>query len=186
MDKKERVLEATIKVFNRKGLKFTMEDIANELSMSKKTIYTLIRDKTELFYEMVDYCFDKIKESEAKIIQDESLDLVTKLRKTLAVLPEGYRDIDFQQLYFLKEKYPAVYRRVEERLETGWEHVIELMNQGIAEGKLKPVNIILFKTVIEATLERFFQRDVLVVNHISYSDALTDMVDMLMDGILER
>ena len=35
MNNKEKILEATIKVFNRKGLKFTMDDIASELSMSK-------------------------------------------------------------------------------------------------------------------------------------------------------
>ena len=35
MDNKEKILEATIKVFNRKGLKFTMDDIASELSMRK-------------------------------------------------------------------------------------------------------------------------------------------------------
>ena len=39
-DNKSRILEATLRVFNRKGLKFTMDDIASELSMSKKTIYT--------------------------------------------------------------------------------------------------------------------------------------------------
>ena len=53
MDNKEKILEATIKVFNRKGLKFTMDDIASELSMSKKTIYTVFRDKESLFYQMV-------------------------------------------------------------------------------------------------------------------------------------
>ena len=63
MDNKEKILEATIKVFNRKGLKFTMDDIASELSMSKKTIYTVFRDKESMFFAMVDYCFDKIKES---------------------------------------------------------------------------------------------------------------------------
>ena len=45
MNNKEKILEATIKVFNRKGLKFTMDDIASELSMSKKTIYTVLREK---------------------------------------------------------------------------------------------------------------------------------------------
>ena len=45
MDNKERILEATMKVFNKKGLKFTMDDIAEELSMSKKTIYTVFDNK---------------------------------------------------------------------------------------------------------------------------------------------
>ena len=106
MDNKEKILEATIKVFNRKGLKFTMDDIASELSMSKKTIYTVFRDKESMFFAMVDYCFDKIKESENEILSDDSLSTVEKIRGVLAVLPSGYKDVDFRQLYTLKDKYP--------------------------------------------------------------------------------
>ena len=57
---REDILEATIKVFNRKGLKFTMDDIETELSISKKTIYKAFDDKESMFLCMVDYCFDKI------------------------------------------------------------------------------------------------------------------------------
>ena len=90
MNNKEKILEATIKVFNRKGLKFTMDDIASELSMSKNTIYTVFRDKESMFFAMVDYCFDKIKESESEILSDDSLSTVEKIRGVLAVLPSGY------------------------------------------------------------------------------------------------
>ncbi len=54
MELKEKILEGTIKVFNQKGLKFTMDDLASELGMSKKTIYTVFKDKDSLFLAMVD------------------------------------------------------------------------------------------------------------------------------------
>lgn len=181
---KEKILEATIKVFNKKGLKFTMDDIAVELGMSKKTIYTVFRDKQSMFFQMVDHCFDQIKESEAEILHDPRIDTVEKIRKVLAVMPEGYSEIDFRQLYLLKDKYPKIYQKVEERLETGWESTIELINQGIEEGVIRPVNVHIIKTMVEATLEQFMKRDVLLVNHIKYNDALEELVDILMDGIV--
>lgn len=55
METRQTILEGTIRAFNRKGLKFTMDDVAKELSMSKKTIYTVFRDKESLFFAMVDY-----------------------------------------------------------------------------------------------------------------------------------
>ena len=64
MQQKEVILEGTIKAFNEKGLKFTMDDVAKILGMSKKTIYTVFRDKESMFLAMVDYMFDSIKESE--------------------------------------------------------------------------------------------------------------------------
>lgn len=186
MDNKEKILEATIKVFNRKGLKFTMDDIASELSMSKKTIYTVFRDKESMFFAMVDYCFDKIKESEDEILSDDSLPTVEKIRGVLAVLPSGYKDVDFRQLYTLKDKYPNTYSRVEERLETGWEKTIALINQGIEEGSIRPVNVNLLKSMLEATIEQFFQRDILIRNQISYAEALEEVVNILVDGIVKR
>lgn len=180
---KEKIVEATIKVFNQKGLKFTMDDLASELSMSKKTIYTVFDNKESMFTEMVDYCFDKIKESEQKVLEDEKLDIVEKIRKILGVLPDGYSEINLSQLYTLKEKYPEIYQKVELRLETGWESTIELLNHGMKEGVIRPINIIVLKTMLEATLEQFFKRDVLVRNEITYSDALAEVVNILVDGI---
>ena len=54
----KNILDATLRVFDRKGLKFTMDDLAKELSISKKTIYTVYDDKEALFLAMVDYIFD--------------------------------------------------------------------------------------------------------------------------------
>ena len=99
MELRETILEGTIQAFNKKGLKFTMDDIAALLGISKKTIYTVFQDKNTLVSEMVDYCFDSIKESEQKVLSDASLDTVGKIRAILGVLPEGYKDIDFRQLY---------------------------------------------------------------------------------------
>ena len=99
------------------------------------------------------------------------------------MLPEGYKDIDFRQLYLLKDKYPKIYKKVEQRLETGWETTIVLIQQGIHEGTVRPIQIPILKTMLEATLEQFFQRDILITNQISYNEALEEVVNILVDGI---
>ena len=160
MELRETILEGTIQAFNKKGLKFTMDDIAALLGISKKTIYTVFQDKNTLVSEMVDYCFDSIKESEQKVLSDTSLDTVGKIRAILGVLPEGYKDIDFR-----------------------WETTIALIQQGIHEGTVRPIQIPILKTMMEATLEQFFQRDILITNQISYNEALEEVVNILVDGI---
>ena len=181
---KQTILNGTVKVYAEKGLKFTMDDLARHLGMSKKTIYTVYREKQILFMDMVDYAFDSIKESERKVMEDPDTDTVEKLRRILGVLPDGYRDVDLGQLYILREKYPEIYAKVEERLETGWELTIAIMEQGMKEGVLKQVNIGLFKTIFEAALEKFFAKDVLLKEGISYADALDSVVNIMVDGIV--
>lgn len=181
---KEKIIEATIRVFNQKGLKFTMDDIAKELSMSKKTIYTVFEDKESLLFEMVDYCFDKIKESEDAVLSDETLSTAEKIRKILGVLPESYMDIDFRQLYSLKAKYPKTYRKVEQRLESGWEKTIALISQGMEDGIVRPVNVQIVKMMLEASIEQFFARDILIRNGLTYQEALDEVVRVIVDGII--
>lgn len=186
MELRERVLEETIRIFNQKGLKFTMDDIAGQLGMSKKTIYTVFRDKESLFLDMVDYLFDSIKASEEQVLNDERLSTLEKIRKILGVMPESYKDVDFRQLYLLRDKYPAIYKKVEERLETGWESTIALLEQGMREGVIRPVEIPLVKLMLEAAVEQFFQRDILIQNKISYVAALEAVAGILVDGIRAR
>ena len=184
MELRESILEGTLKAFNQKGLKFTMDDLAGILGMSKKTIYTVFRDKESLFLAMVDYLFDSIKESERQVLENEKLSTLEKIRAVLGVLPESYREVDFRQLYLLKDKYPVIYKQVEKRLETGWETTIQLLEQGMAEGVVRKVSIPIVKMMLEATVEQFFQRDILIQSRLSYLEALDEVVSILVNGIV--
>lgn len=183
MTLRETILEGTIQAYKKKGLKFTMDDIAKILGMSKKTIYTVFEDKEALFLAMVDYLFDGIKESERKVLEDEAMNTLEKVRTILGVMPDVYQDIDFRHLYILKEKYPNIYAQVEKRLEMGWEATITLLEQGMEEGVIRPVKIPILKMMLEAALEQFFQRDILFREEISYTDALNEIVAILVGGI---
>ena len=108
---KENIMQGTLQAFNQKGLKFTMDDIAKILGISKKTIYQVFRDKEALFLETVDYLFDRIKDSEQKIVENQEMDTLQKIHTILGVMPECYQDVDFRQLYQLKEKYPEIYHQ---------------------------------------------------------------------------
>lgn len=183
MELREMILQGTIKAFNQKGMKFTMDDIASILSISKKTIYTVFSDKEELFLSMVDYLFDNIKVSEQQVLEDKNMSTLEKIRAILGVMPESYKEIDFRQLYLLKDKYPKIYAQVEKRLETGWDTTIALMEQGMEEGVIRKVQIPIVKMMMEASLEQFFQRDILLQCELSYAEALNEVVEILVDGI---
>ena len=175
-----------MRLFNRKGMKFTMDDLAGELHRSKKTLYVNFPDKKHLLYDMVDYIFDSIKEDERRVYEDRQMDIVEQIRRILGVMPDRYQNVDFRQLYNLREKYPAVYRHLQERLEGGWESTVELLKEGMRQGKIRRFSIPVFQTMMEATLEQFFQRDILLENGLTYHSALQEVVDILVKGIVIR
>ena len=49
---------------------------------------------------------------------------------------------------------------------------------------IRPVQIPIVKMLLEAALEQFFQRDILISNGISYQDGLDEVVTILVQGIV--
>jgi AcrR family transcriptional regulator len=183
MELKEKIIDAVIEEFNEKSLKFTMDDIAKHLGISKRTLYTVVQDKEALFVEAVEDVFTAIKESERQIIEDTSLDVLEKLQKILIVLPDKYKTIDFRQLYDLKSKFPRIYAKIENRLETDWEPTYRIMEQAMEEGRIRKISLPVFQAMISGTIEYYLSRSVLIDNKLAYEEALAQMVDIIMNGI---
>lgn len=183
MELKERILEAVMEEFNEKGIKFTMDDVARRLGISKRTLYSVIREKETLFIEAVDYVFAGIKQAEQEILEDASLDTMEKIKRTLIAMPQKYQSIDFGKMSEAKEKYPQIYKKIEVRLETGWEGVCQLLEQAMAEGCIRPISIPVFQAMFTGTIEYYLSRSVLADSQIGYEEALEQMLDILIYGV---
>ncbi len=178
-----RILDEAAKLFDRKGIKFTMDDLARSLAVSKKTIYTVFEDKRSIMTETIDRFFDDALAEEEAILNDDSLAIPDQLKAIIGRVPERYTQNDLAQLYVLKEKYPSVYRHWQRCRENYWEGVCILLKRGIESGEIRDVRIPVLRTMFQSTIEQFFQDDVLIKNGISYRDALSEVASILVDGI---
>lgn len=185
-DLRVRILDEAAKQFDKKGIKFTMDDLARSLGISKKTIYTVFEDKRSIMTETIDRFFDDALIEEEMILNDDSLTIVEQLKSIIGRVPERYTQNDLAQLYVLKEKYPSVYRHWQRCRENYWEGVGILINRGIEKGEIRHVSLPILKTMFQSTIEQFFQDDVLVKNHIPYRDALAEVASILVDGIIAK
>ena len=180
---RQQIMDAVIDQFNKKGLKFTMDDISKELHISKKTIYKEFYDKDELFFATVDYGFSAIKQKEAEIIADDSLDLVTKIARLIVCLPDNYKNIDFRRVYQIKEKYPKVYMKFAERIESDWGETEKLLNKAMDQGLIKRVPFTLIKLMVEGAIEKFLSSNELSKTDFSYEQSLNSMIDIIINGL---
>ncbi|MBO6239677.1 MAG: TetR/AcrR family transcriptional regulator [Butyrivibrio sp.] len=183
-DVKKKIMDSVINQFNAKGMKFTMDDISKELHISKKTIYKEFNDKDELFFATVDYGFSAIKEKEAEIIADNSLELIEKIKKLIVCLPDNYKNIDFRRVYQLREKYPEVYKKIAERVESDWGETEKLLQKAMDEGLIKKMPIDFIKLIIEGVIEKFLSSRELTGTGYSYEEALNEMIDIVMNGLI--
>ncbi len=185
-DLRTQILDCTTGVFSRNGLKFTMQDVAEEMHISKKTIYTEFTSKEDLLTAMLDRGFGLIQERKLEVLASD-LPPREKLRKVMIVLPDEYMTLDFRQLDHLGDKYPATTARLAYHLENNWEPVDRLIQQGIEDGWLRPdLDLAILKLSFSAALQGFLFSSELERNGIAYTDALDRFMDILMEGILAR
>lgn len=183
MDSRELCLEQTLLILSERGLKFTMSELASQLGMSKKTIYQLFVSKEALLSEVVKNTFAKIKEEEQIILSDESLDIIQKIKALTIVLPDSYKSLNWQRVGELADKYPKIYAQIQEGLESDWESTLSLYEEAIERGLIKPTNLAVVKTMIEASIEHFLSTHELEEGQISYIEALETMMDIILYGI---
>lgn len=185
-DTRKRCIRETIALGSGQGLDFTMSELAARLGMSKKTLYVLFESKEALLLATVDSMFDEVKVSEAEILARRDLSLAEKIRRLVVVLPDSYQTLDWTRLQGVEEKYPVVYRRIRQRLETGWEPTLDLLRQGVEQRVLRPFEPGLFRAVVEGAIEHFLSSDALEREGLGYVQAMDGMMDLLMEGILTR
>lgn len=174
-----------MELFRREGLRFTMQQAAAAMHISKKTIYAVYPSKEALLLDMVDDAFARIH-ARKQCILDGPGALTDKLRAVIIALPEEYTALDLQQMDLLDEKYPAVAARVRQHLETGWEPTLALLRQAMAEGAVRAVSLPVLQRMISASIEDFLADRTLEQQGISYPRALEEMISILLEGILVR
>ncbi len=180
---KTKILEGTLVVFKKKGVHFTMDDLATELSMSKKTIYRIFPDKSTMLMELIDHVFDRIKEEEKKIYDDESLPSDKKFYQILCAFPVDMEDIDLTEMYCMKNRYPKHCRRLYQHLEEDWEMTMTVLHEAVEDGYFRPINEELLKLAYEASLERFLTGDDLKKMGVPFAVAMERLANVLVEGI---
>lgn len=112
MTQKDNIIHYASKMFVEQGIKAVrMDDIAQELSISKRTLYELFSDKEELIYQSIRYYLEESRE--------RRLQHITNIDNPLEVMVVNLRDmIDGAPLAGrvrrnMRRFYPSVYKRIE-------------------------------------------------------------------------
>jgi TetR/AcrR family transcriptional regulator, cholesterol catabolism regulator len=136
MDEKiDRILSESLRLFMKNGIRsISMDDIAKELGMSKKTIYQYVANKTEL----VEMVLDFMREKESNICIDGDMTKMNAIDILLAVsrnVSRQMKDLNPINAYELQKYYPSIYRDfILKKRDHVYTTLKKNFEQGIAEG----------------------------------------------------
>jgi TetR/AcrR family transcriptional regulator, cholesterol catabolism regulator len=143
MDHKERILIKAEELFMQYGIRsVSMDDIANNLGMSKKTLYQYFADKDELVDAVVD---GHIKEIQKDCIscRNDATDAVHEIFITMERIMEEFSNMNPMLLYDMEKFHFKAYRRFKDHKDKFLAQVIrENIIWGIKDELYRPdINI---------------------------------------------
>jgi len=114
MEAKERILAKAADLFLRYGIRsITMDEIATQLGISKKTIYQFFTDKDDMVSAVIDVEIRK-NEDECNLSRDQAENAVHQIFLALESLEEMLKYTNPLMLYDLEKHHPRSYRKLKE------------------------------------------------------------------------
>jgi AcrR family transcriptional regulator len=179
------ILEAGFARFRQHGVRrVTMDDIARELRISKKTIYRHFPDKQSL----VQACADQVAGAilpgmHAAITGGGSVR--DRLRQVMAVLSQIPRHISPAFMADVRSDYPEVWAEIDRRRRAVVGFFEQLFEQGRETGEIRPqIHPKVAQRVMFAVLEHVMVPDVLVTGEFSLDQAFDTVITMITQGVL--
>jgi AcrR family transcriptional regulator len=109
---KERILEKAHELFMRYGVRsVSMDDIAAQLGMSKKTLYQYYTDKEELVDAVLSEMLEKNRNDCATYRQDAE-NAVHEVFQAFDMIQEMFSNMNPSIVFDLEKYHPAVYKKL--------------------------------------------------------------------------
>ncbi len=132
---KEKIIERANDLFLNLGFKsVTMDDLASEMGISKKTIYAHFQNKTKLVEATTDHIFCTISDGIDNILKEKK-DPIEELYAIKAFVMKHLKDEKTSPQYQLQKYYPKIHDALKKKqFEVMQDCVIENMQRGIEKG----------------------------------------------------
>jgi len=135
----ERILRvAREQLFARGYNALTMDALAHELGVSKKTLYAHFASKDDIVAAVIDAAGDAIRSRVAAVLADRGLTFTGKLREVVAIVGAHWSRVTPSLLREFERFAPALHRRLEELKQRNIPLVIgNLLRTGAAAGVVR-------------------------------------------------
>lgn len=177
-NKAEQIIQKAIKLFMRYGIKsLTMDDVARELGMSKKTLYQFFDDKNDLVVKslsadlMEDQCVMNTAMSTAK----DAIEEVLLCGKCVA---EDIKGMHPSILYDLQKYHPEAYLKFKEyKFNYVYQTVYKNILRGIKEGLYREnLNPEIVAKIYVARIDLILDPELFPIEQFTFVDVYKEMM----------
>ncbi|MBG9790135.1 TetR/AcrR family transcriptional regulator [Brevibacillus laterosporus] len=182
----ERIAMCVKEEIKQYGIKFTMANVAQLAGVSTKTLYGTFVSKEELLAYIIQQDMQHYFNKETEILQNKQLGPIEKLKQLFLVIPSELITFDLRFLAELKRFYPDQWQIFNTLMHEGWDNISRFMEEGIAEGIFRPVNVKVFIQMFIGSLQQMTYQSPLTQQQMTVQEALEAIMDIMVEGVRNK
>lgn len=182
---RDKILDAVARLIDRYGLKkFTVDEVAAELHISKKTLYQYFSGKDE----MITSYFEETLTSDRQSVLDTVASEQNFFEKIHAIVHSSHRyRLPVKLMDEVKQFYPYEWARIEELKRFKLDEFKKLLKQAADEGILRPdIHFGVLSAMLERVSNLFVDTDFLIENGMKASQAMDETLNIIFGGIVKK
>ena len=173
-DLRAKILKTSGELFFKFGIRsVSIDDICNELHISKKTFYTVFKQKDELIVELLDAMRQK-KEKDYQSVLDLSVNVLDLLMQSFKKLRQHSMEKHLAFGYDLEKFYPELWHtHLIKMKELDQTYTAQMLQKGILQGMCrKDLNVeataILISNMVPDTLKELMKLSMNTAQRVDY------------------
>jgi AcrR family transcriptional regulator len=183
---KDRILTRSEEMFLKFGYsKVTMDEIASNLGMSKKTLYKFFPSKEELVREIIYKMRCGIKDYIDDLLANNEMDFVEKLKRLMNLIGKQSSKLQGPLLDDLHKNIPEVWQQINEfRKENVRQKFTQLINMGVEKGIFrKDIDQRLIVLIYSSAIQGLINPEILSQMPFSVEQVFESVIKVIFSGI---
>lgn len=185
MSEKERILEAAKKRFLNAGFyKTSVEELANELGMSKKTIYKYFQSKEEIIETLI---FMLLNQMIIKVEEEinSGKNAVEKFGSILKIIIKNVMAFGDRWVSDLQRFTPKLWNKIDEfRAKLILKNLTKIVEQGKNEGLIKDIPTTVYLTMAIASIRAVINPEFLTKNDYTFKQGVSFVFEIMFKSAL--
>ncbi|MDI6699201.1 MAG: TetR/AcrR family transcriptional regulator [Candidatus Saccharicenans sp.] len=185
-DLKLRILERSRNLFFKYGYsRLSMDELAEDLGISKATLYRHFPDKEALLRAVMAMTRDRVLGQLQAIVRDDRLPVKARLTAYLEFVSRFMSGLSRDFIRDLRQKLPELWKEMDAfRRQKVFPLVSEVIMEGVRKGEIKSdLDGRLFLEIFWYLVQEFMTPDWIISHDYSPSELLESIIDIVFYGI---
>lgn len=185
MDYRQRIIEEASKMFRTYGIRaVTMDMLANQMNISKRTIYEVFRDKDELLRGVLEWMAVKQKENTLRIMKD-SENVIEAIFRIIDIMMDHFQKISPAFILDIKRIHKEAVENAERHNTIPFiDNNYEILKKGVEQGIFRDdINVELTNKCMLEVAKMTVDREIFPPDHFPGSEVVKNLYISYLRGI---